>query len=234
MHRMFRARTLLALALAALCAAVPARVAGPAAAQSESAGPRIASAVGTSRTRVRLRFDGPGAQGLAARDLVLTMGGEPRAVTRVKPSADGETAIVVAKPAWPYGTAGAVRLRTADQPVRVWATPGDVTRPVLRNVRLEERVVCVQSHSRDCARNGGTVRYVVDEPVSIVLDLRHRSTDAPSLLKVSRGAGPGSVRFGSKIEGRRLRPGSFRLTVTAIDPAGNESRPVTLSLRVRD
>jgi hypothetical protein len=52
-------------------------------------------------------------------------------------------------------------------------------------------------------------------------------------LKVSRGAGPGAVRFGSKIEGRRLRPGNFRLTVTAVDHAGNESRPVTLSLRVR-
>jgi hypothetical protein len=127
-----------------------------------------------------------------------------------------------------------VRLRgSGDRSVRVWATPGDFTPPVMRNVRLDKRVVCVINISRNCTSNGGSVRYTVDEPASIVLDLRRRATDAPSLMKVSRGAGTGSVRFGSKIEGRRLRPGNFRLTVTAVDPAGNESRPVTLSLRVR-
>ena len=231
--RMFRARTLLALAGAAPAAAA-ALPPGPAPAQEASARPAIGSAVGISRTGVRLRFEQPVAAGaITAGDIVLTMGGEPRTVTALEPSADGMTAEIEARQAWPYGTAGAVRLRGVERTVRVWATPGDVTRPVLRNVRLDSRVVCVIALSRNCRRNGGTVRYVVDEPVSIVLDLRHRASDAPSLMRVSRRAGAGSVRFGSKIEGRRLRPGSFRLTVTAVDAAGNESRPVTLSLRVR-
>ena len=227
-------RMLLALAVVAL-ALVPARAAGPAAAQQPSAGPQIASAVGVSRTRVRLRFAQPVTAGaIGAGDVILTMGGEPRTVSKVELADGGETAEVEAKPAWPYGTAGSVRLRgSGDKAVRVWATPGDVTPPVLRGVRLDKRTVCVINLSRDCASNGGTVRYSVDEPVSVVLDLRRRASDAPSLMKVARGAGRGSVRFGSKIEGRRLRPGTFRLTVTAVDHAGNESRPVTLSLRVR-
>jgi hypothetical protein len=225
---------LLALAVVAL-ALIPARAAGPAVAQDASVAPQIASAVGVSRTKVRLRFTRPvDAGAVVADDVVLTMGGEPRTVSRVELGDGGETAEVEARPAWPYGTAGAVRLRgSADKSVRVWATPGDVTPPVLRGVRLDSTTVCVINISHDCARNGGTVRYTVDEPVSIVLDLRHRATDAPSLLRVARGAGRGSVRFGSKIEGRRLRPGTFRLTVTAVDPAGNESVPRTLRLRVR-
>lgn len=229
MHRM-----VLALALGAL-AFFPARAAGPAAAQEASAEARIASAVGLSRTRVRVRFTQPVPAGaVAAADVVLTMGGEARSVRRVLPGDAADTVELEARPAWPYGTAGAIRLRgSSDKPVRVWATPGDITPPVLSRVRLDSRIVCVIGLSRGCRRNGGSVRYSVDEPVSIVLDLRRRASDAPSLMKVSRGAGAGSVRFGSKIEGRRLRPGSFRLTVTAVDPAGNESRPVTLSLRVR-
>ena len=229
MHRM-----LLLLAAAALLV-LPVRAAGPAVAQDASADPRIASAVGVSRTRVRLRFAQPvTGRGITAGDVVLTMGGEPRNVSSVEISGDGATAELEARPAWPYGTAGAVRLRgSTDRSVRVWATPGDFTPPVLRNVRLDKRVVCVINISRSCTSNGGTVSYSVDEPASIVLDLRRRATDAPSLLKVARGAGAGSVRFGSKIEGRRLRPGNFRLTVSAVDHAGNASRAVTLSLRVR-
>lgn len=233
MQRWFRARTLLALAVA-LPALLPLGGARHAAAQNASAEPVIASAVGVSRTRVRVRFAQPlTARAVQAGELVLSMGGEPRTVTRLEMAADGETAELEARPAWPYGTAGSVRLRDAGKAVRVWATPGDVTPPALRGVRLDSSTVCVIAVSGNCDRNGGTVHYTVDEPVSIVLDLRRRSTDAPSLMRVSRGAGRGSVRFGSKIEGRRLRPGTFRLTVHAVDAALNESRPVTLRLRVR-
>lgn len=214
---------------------VPAPVGGSAAAQTSAATPRIENAVGVSRTSVRLRFAEPvtGAA-LAPGDVVLTMGGDPRTISGVDVAADGRSADVTASPPWPYGTAGAVRLRSAEKPVRVWASPGDVTRPVLTNVRLANRTICIKGLSRNCSASGGTVNYVVDEAAAIVLDLRHRSTDAPSLMRVSRGEGAGSVRFREKIEGRRLRPGSFRLTVYAVDAAGNESRPVTLSLRVRN
>jgi hypothetical protein len=108
-----------------------------------------------------------------------------------------------------------------------------VTPPVLKDVHLTSRSVCIVGRSAGCASSGGTVSYTVDEATTIVLDLRRRSSDAPSLMKVLRGQGAGTVRFKEKIEGRRLRPGVFRLTVTAIDAAGNESSPVTLRLVVR-
>ena len=229
---MFRAGMLIAVLAGLLAAAAPAPLGGSAGAQSAA---EIENAVGVSRTRVRLRFAAPvGSRSIAPGDLVLTMGGDPRTVSAVEVAADGLSAEVEATPAWPYGTAGAVRFRTAEKPVRVWASPGDVTRPVLTDVRLANRTVCIKGLSRNCAASGGTVNYVLDEAAAIVLDLRRRSTDAPSLMRVSRGEGPGSVRFREKIEGRRLRPGSFRLTVYAVDAAGNESRPVTLSLRVRN
>jgi hypothetical protein len=232
MQRMFRAGMLIAATAGLLAAAAPAPVGSVAGAQS--AAEEIENAVGLSRTRVLVRFAAPvTGRSLAPADFTLTMGGDPRSVSRVDVAADGRSAEVEAAPAWPYGTAGAIRLRTAEKAVRVWASPGDVTRPVLTGVRLANRTICIKGLSRNCAASGGTVNYVLDEAAAIVLDLRRRSTDAPSLMRVTRGEGPGSVRFREKIEGRRLRPGSFRLTIYAVDVAGNESRPVTLSLRVR-
>jgi hypothetical protein len=224
---------LLALALAVSVPGSPGSLGGSAAAQSASA-PVIQSAVGVSRARVRLRFAQaiPGRE-IAPGDVLLTMGGESRTVTAVKVAADGQTAELDARPAWAYGTAGSVRFRGEEKPVRVWAAPGDVTPPVLQNVRLARSTVCIKGVSKSCTTSGGTVTYSVDEAVTMVLDLRRRSTDAPSLMRVARGEGRGAVRFKEKIEGRRLRPGTFRLTVYAVDAAGNESRPTTLSLRVR-
>jgi hypothetical protein len=230
MPSMFRARTLIALACALPFAGLPAPPAAEGAVATE-----LASAVGVSRTRVRVRFvDAVRSGDITPADLVLTMGGEARAISAVDVDAAGKTAEVEAGPAWAYGTAGAIRLRTGSQPaVRVWAAPGDVTRPVMRGVKLSRSTVCIVGVSRNCSFSGGTVSYTVDEAATIVLDLRRRSTDAPSLMKVTRGEGAGRVRFKEKIEGRRLRPGLFRLTVYAVDAAGNESRPVTLHLRVR-
>jgi hypothetical protein len=225
---------LLALAVAALLGSQTAPLSGSAGAQSAPA-PQIASAVGVSRSRVRLRFAQaiPGRE-IAPGEVTLTMGGQARTVTAVTVAANGETAELDAGPAWPYGTAGTVRMRGSDKPVRVWAAPGDVTPPVMRRVKLSRSTVCIKGVSHDCAVSGGTVTYSVDEAVTVVLDLRRRSTDAPSLMKVNRGAGSGSVRFREKIEGRRLRPGLFRLTVYAVDAAGNESEHTTLALRVRN
>ena len=81
--------------------------------------------------------------------------------------------------------------------------------------------------------SGGRVYFRVNEPVTIVVILRRRGSGATNTLKVVRSAGRGSVRFKEKIEGRRLRPGSYRLTVTAVDAAGNESRQSVVKLRVR-
>jgi len=244
-----RARTLIALLLL-LSVAAPA----PAGAQDadatdapDEAAPALASAVGISRSKVRLRFSEPiQERQIVLGDVALSMGGTPRTTKQVTVAADGLTAVIKASPKWEFGTAGSVRLsgtltdargnasRARRDPVRVWASPGDVTLPVLSNVRLAQKSVCIVRVSpRTCRASGGSVRYRVDEAVTIVLDVRRRSNDAPSLLKFGRVAGPGIVSFREKIEGFRLRPGAFLLTVYAVDAAGNASRATTLRLRVR-
>lgn len=209
--------------------------------------PGVASAVGISRTAVRVRFtEAIAGSALKPGDFTLSMGGEARTVRRVKLAADAVTADLTADRPWPSGTAGILRLRgtltdrtgnssPATHPaVRVWAAPGDVATPRLTRVRLSKRVVCVKGVSAACATSGGTVAFTVDEAVTIVLVLRRDGSGATNTLKAVRSEGPGTVRFKEKIEGRRLRPGTYRLTVNAVDAAGNESRPRVLSLRVRN
>jgi hypothetical protein len=77
------------------------------------------------------------------------------------------------------------------------------------------------------------VTFHVDEAVNIVLDLRRQGHDAPSTEKYPARAGAGQVSFHEKIEGLRLRPGAFVLTIRAVDAAGNESRAYAFRLRVK-
>jgi hypothetical protein len=196
------------------------------------AGPQVDSAIAISQNRVRVRFAEPLAGDLAASDFALTMGAQGEVVTQAVVAPDRRSAEIEASPAWPNGTAGSISV-AGGPAVRVWAAPGDVTPPVLSGVRLSRSTICVKGLSRSCAVSGGTVTYTVDESVTMVLDLRSAGSNAPSLLKVGRRAGRGRVSFNEKIEGRRLRPGAYRLHVWAVDAAGNESRRFTLPLRVR-
>lgn len=213
---------------------------------TDDVAPEVASAIAVSRQTVRVRFtESVTAASIAPDDFALSMGGEARAVTGAELTADGVTADLRADRPWPSGTAGILRVKgpltdkvgntskATRPPLRVWASPGDVTAPRLTGVRLSRKVVCVRQISADCAQTGGLVFLTVDEPVTVVVVLRRNGSGATNTLKAARSEGPGSVRFKEKIEGRRLRPGSYRLTVTAVDAAGNESRPRTLSLRVR-
>ena len=213
---------------------------------ADSVAPGIASALAISERTLRVRFtEAVVPASVVAAGFELSMGGEPRAVRRVSLAGDGASAELTADKAWPPGTAGAIRLRGglrdlagnilpgAGPEVRVYAAPGDVRPPVLSQVRLAHRVLCTPGVSRNCTRAGGTVGYRVDEDVAIVLDLRRYGSRATNQLSVARRAGAGTVRFGARIEGHRLRPGSYALTVSAFDAAGNESRRTVLRFTVR-
>jgi hypothetical protein len=220
--------------MAALALLAPGALAAvPAAAQAPSPSPSLASAVGLSRTVVRVTFSAAVAPGaVRAEDFALSMGNEGRPVSTMELAPDGLSARLESGRAWTYGTAGTVTL-AGGPPVRVWASPGDSVDPVLSRVRLDRRVVCSKGVSAGCERSGGTVRFRIDEPATILLDLRRRGSSAPSVEKHPFGAGRGAITFHEKIEGRRLRPGSYELLVTAVDAAGNSSRTVVLPLRVR-
>ena len=213
---------------------------------ADDVAPEVRSSVAVSRTAVRVRFSEPvTGTVLKAEDFTLSMGGEARTITRVDLAADGVTADLTANRAWPSGTAGILRVkgvltdkvgnvsRSTHPTLRVWGSPGDVTPPKLTRVRLSKRVVCIKAVSANCTTSGGLVTFVADEPVTVVLVLRRAGSGATNTLKAARSEGPGSVRFKEKIEGRRLRPGAYRLTVSAVDAAGNESTERVLALRVR-
>ena len=213
---------------------------------ADAVAPGIASALALNERTLRVRFtEAVVASTVTAGLFELTMGAEPRAVRSLRLSAARDAVDLRADKPWPPGTAGTVRLRGGLEDlagnvlqgtgpeVRVFAAPGDTRAPVLSRVRLAHRTICAPGVSRSCTRAGGTVGYTVDEDVTIVLDLRRAGSRATNQLGVARRAGAGTVRFGARIEGHRLRPGSYFLTVTAVDAAGNESRAFPLRLTVR-
>lgn len=207
--------------------------------------PEPALALALSRTTVRLRFSEALNAALRAGDLELSMAGVKRTIDSVRMAPDRASLEVEARPSWPYASAGEIHVRVpladalgnrspADHPVvKVWAAPGDTIAPTLRDVKLNRRILCARGVSRNCRRSGGTVRFVLDEPATIAVDVRRARSTATSSLRIARNPGSGAVSFGDRVEGRRLRPGAYTLTVFAIDAAGNESPPTVIRVRVR-
>jgi PKD repeat protein len=60
-----------------------------------------------------------------------------------------------------------------------------------------------------------------------------RAAVTPSpLIRAASSPGTVALRFSGRIDGARLAPGNYLLSVTAIDAAGNRSRPATVSFTV--
>ena len=101
--------------------------------------------------------------------------------------------------------------------------PPDVTRPVLSRVTV--------------MRRGPGLRFALSEPATVVIGVerrtrRRRFADMGTIRLRDLRPGAGSVRFGGRIGERRLVPGRYFATLTAVDRAGNESRPRRLAFRV--
>jgi hypothetical protein len=211
------------------CGVTPAAAQAPG--QADATPPRIDAAWATSRDDLRVRFTEPLDPGsLGASDLELSMSGDPRRITRLVVAPDGVHADVRAAGPWEYGAAGAVRLigqiadlagnlAAAGREVRVWAGPGDTTDPRLRDVRL---VRISDTRAR--------ITFRVSEDSDVVLDVRRRGSTAASTEDFPRDRGAGAIEFGPTVEGRRLSSGAYRVTIRAVDAAGNESRPVSRAL----
>jgi hypothetical protein len=76
------------------------------------------------------------------------------------------------------------------------------------------------------------VRFRIDEDALMTFVVRRHRTKAPSTLHRTVHRGLVSVLLGTIIEGRRLRPGAYRVDVSAADPSGNETHVRHLRFRV--
>jgi hypothetical protein len=93
-----------------------------------------------------------------------------------------------------------------------------------------------RKHKRTPA--GTTFTLSVSERSTLVFSFSgrlagRRTTVSPSpLIRTARNAGPVTLAFSGRIAGARFAPGSYLMSVVAIDAAGNRSRPVTVAFTV--
>ncbi|HEV2875416.1 MAG TPA: cellulase family glycosylhydrolase [Thermoleophilaceae bacterium] len=113
----------------------------------------------------------------------------------------------------------------------------DLTAPVLSQLRIRPRVLRAN-------RRRARIAFSVSEPARVKLTLERARRRAGcradctrwrglrgSLVHAATG-GPNRMRFTGMLRGRRLVPGSYRLSAVARDPAGNESPVRRIRLRI--
>jgi PKD domain len=121
----------------------------------------------------------------------------------------------------------------------------DHTAPVISKLSSSHRRFRVAANSAaQIARKhkrapAGTVFALrVSERSTLVLSFsghagrRHALVTPPPLVRTARGPGSVALAFSGRIAGVMLAPGSYRMSVVAIDPAGNRSRPATVAFTV--
>jgi VCBS repeat protein/FG-GAP repeat protein len=123
-------------------------------------------------------------------------------------------------------TADNVKL-TLDTPGRPGGQPSaDRRAPVIGRFTLAPRRFAVGPRA-------ATIRYRLSEPATVTLRIqRLRGRRPVGTLRRAGRAGANRVAFSGRIGRRALRRGTYRLTATATDPAGNRSRPRTTRFRV--
>ena len=112
----------------------------------------------------------------------------------------------------------------------------DTTAPVMTSVRVPKRFYsrCPRPKPPGC-RAGMTIRLTLSEAGTVqLLFRRRRAAGSARLLRVrfAAKAGANRLRFSGRIRGRALRRGRYRLSITAIDAAGNRSSAVRRRVRV--
>jgi predicted phage tail protein len=63
--------------------------------------------------------------------------------------------------------------------------------------------------------------------LAVTATVHGRSVTRGTLVRASAGPGAAKVAFSGRLGATALAPGSYRLTVTAIDGSGNRSKPVS-------
>jgi hypothetical protein len=120
----------------------------------------------------------------------------------------------------------------------------DHTAPMVTRLRSEHarfrvgtRTTATIAAARKRAPAGTTFRLTVSERSTLVVSFKRRAgrrriTVPGVLVRTRRGPGSVAIPFSGRVGGARLKPGSYSASVTAIDAAGNRSRPATVSFKV--
>ncbi len=140
------------------------------------------------------------------------------------------------------------------------AAARDTTRPLITRLTLTRKrfaVAAAKRRARARVQRGTTVRFRLSEASSVTMTVRRTirgyrrgrscSVRKPARVKKPRrctsrrrvGAlrtagrtGANSVKFSGRVSRRRLARGSYRLSLVAVDPAGNRSRTRSVSFTI--
>jgi plastocyanin len=118
---------------------------------------------------------------------------------------------------------GRVVVRGAGEP----PPPADTTAPAISSLTARGGRACGR-RARRCKPRPTTVRYSLSEEARVTLAFAARKSGKTRTFRQSGKAGANTLRRSVK----QLRPGRYRLTVTAADAAGNVSAPATRDVRV--
>jgi Ca2+-binding RTX toxin-like protein len=116
-------------------------------------------------------------------------------------------------------------------------TGADLEAPVIGAVTLAPRrfAVARRPTAIAAARRGTTIGYALSEPAAVTLRFqrvrRGRYVGVGALRRAGR-TGSNRLRFSGRIGRRALRPGAYRLVVSAVDAAGNRSTRRSRSFRI--
>ncbi|HEX6652845.1 MAG TPA: hypothetical protein VF072_08880 [Thermoleophilaceae bacterium] len=115
----------------------------------------------------------------------------------------------------------------------------DTTAPALTSVRVPKRFRSrCPTPARPGCRAGMTIRLTLSEAGTVELlfrrIVRRRTSGSARPLRVRLAARSGAnrLRFSGRIRRRALRSGRYRLSITAVDAAGNRSAAVRRKVRV--
>jgi Ca2+-binding RTX toxin-like protein len=116
----------------------------------------------------------------------------------------------------------------------------DVVAPVIKRLKLKPRAFAAARKGPSVIKRRGTrIAYRVSEAAKVTFGVQRRRGHRKARWKRVRGrftrlspAGANGLRFSGRLRGRRLRRGRYRLTVFAVDAAGNRSARATARFKI--
>jgi hypothetical protein len=225
--------------VATAAALAAAAIAAPAALAADPSGPppNLIRGVAASLNTVVVQFTEPvDPNSVQSGDFILEMTEANRPVTGATVSEDGTKVTLTSSSGWDPGTAGRVHLisqgvildrvgvpNTSSDWVTVGAAPGDFMAPVVTHFHLtKSKGLCWVYKRRGCPRPGAAWIYRVTEDGDAYITVR-RGRKLIGMRRYNGQPGSNFINFDGKINGRRLRPGTYTAQIGVQDVVGNRT-----------